>query len=153
MFGRASLPLLKLIVEVAAFTLISLIQVPLLLLQKTFGAATRSLAWSKARPITLADSLHSMKSAPFHKWAVIQEQDDDSMTGNQYLAAEEILRNALFGESTTATLNLIAILKQQDFDPDETEEMLEACRSGNIWAIRRTIDWVGDFIEDASDED
>lgn len=144
---------MKLVVEIAAFGLVSIIQVPLLLLSKLFQTTTAALVWSKSKPVTLADSLHDQQSAPFHKWAHMEEADEEGMVGNQYLAAEEMLRNALFGGSTTATLNLIAILKQQDFDADETEEMLNACRSGNIWAIRRTIDWVGDFIEEADSED
>lgn len=75
------------------------------------------------------------------------------MVGNQWLAAEELVRNAIFGESTSATLSLVGILKSKGFDPDETEELLESCRKMDLWALRRTIDWVGNYIEEETEDD
>lgn len=124
----------------------------MLVLSQIVSALGSVLAWSLRKPVTLADSLHSQTSAPFHKWAKVEDVDDEGMVGNEFLAAEELVRNALFGNSSSSTLSVVKILRSQDFDPDETEEMLEACRKGDVWALRRTIDWVADYIQDEVEE-
>lgn len=148
MFVRVSLRGLKAAAEVLGVLGMTLIQAPLYLLQKLASLMSGLIAWSKSRPVTLAETLKTLESAPFHRWAKMEEVDDEGMTGNEYLAAEELVRNALFGESTNASLTLVSILNQQAFDSDEIEEMLTACRKGDIWALRRTVDWVADYIDE-----
>lgn len=147
---RAFVSVLKPPTHILAFSLISILQIPMLVLSQMVSALGSALAWSLKKPVILDAPLCLQTSSPIHRWAKVEGSDDEGMVVNEFFAAEELVRSALFGDhpSDTATLHIVSTLRTQGFDGDEISEWMAACRQGDLWAIRRLVDWIGDAMGD-----